>query len=114
MTEYREKIKQAEANASMIVEKLKILQNETIALSSSKEVVNKVSQQLNVLVQSIQSLAIEQQNYINKLNEIDVAGILQKTDSLSSKVKNLKNILIIGIGVTILLNLIISSILLFK
>ena len=114
MTEYREKIKQAEANASMIVEKLKILQNETKALSSSKEVVNKVSQQLNVLVQSIQSLAIEQQNYINKLNEIDVAGILQKTDSLSSKVKNLKNILIIGIGVTILLNLIISSILLFK
>lgn len=114
MTEYREKIKQAEANASMIVEKLKILQNETVALSSSKEVVNKVSQQLNVLVQSIQSLAIEQQNYINKLNEIDVAGILQKTDSLSSKVKNLKNILIIGIGVTILLNLIISSILLFK
>ena len=29
MTEYREKIKQAEANASMIVEKLKILQNES-------------------------------------------------------------------------------------
>lgn len=105
MTEYREKIKEAEANALKIVDQLKKLQDEGFAYKNATEVVNKTHQQLNVMVQSIQSLAVEQQNYIKKLNEIDVTTILTRIDDGSNKLKKLKNFILIGFGATLLINL---------
>lgn len=114
MTEYREKIRKAEANATRIVEQLSKLKDETAAYATSTEVVNKVTLRLQNLIISIENLAVEQKNYITKLKEIDLSTIVQRIADLSKKVKTLTNIIIIGFGATLLINLLILIIILNK
>ena len=114
MTEYREKIRQAEVNATRIVEQLNKLKDETLAFNTSTEVVNKVAIQLQKVTTTLQNLAMAQKDYVTRLKEIDLSTIVQRIADLSKKVKTLTNIIIIGFGATLLINLLILLIILNK